>query len=450
MNMAFEIRVPRLGWSMEEGTFAGWLKKDGEIVKTGESLFSLEGEKATQDIESLDSGVLHIHPESPKSGKLVSVGALIGVLVPIGESHSWGTTDANPTLNGPLASGQTVEPSHGIDAPVSPSVRRLALQKGVVLSDIQGTGKGGRILAEDLDIKPSKTRSLINLSQSKFATPRAKKLAMDLGIDWRGVPGSGKGERVRERDLSSPKEGAIRDSSNKSQNDWVKLPLTSTRKRIAERLLSSRETTIPVTLTTKAEATQLIALRSQFKNTGGLVPAFTDILGKLIALCLVRHPILAGQWKEDHLVHPPSNGMNLGVAVDTDHGLLVPVIRDLVNKPICEIAKESQSLAELARKGKLSVDAMSGGVFTISSLGSLGIEFFTPVINPPESSILGVGAIQHEAVPREDGTIVAQKRLPLSLTFDHRLVDGAPAARFLKDLVLMIENPAAVLLTTQG
>lgn len=448
--MAFEIRVPRLGWSMEEGTFAGWLKKDGEIVKAGEALFSLEGEKATQDIESLDSGVLHIHPGSPKSGKLVSVGALIGVLVPIGESHSWETSDGASSPNGEMALSQTVKSVHGFDAPASPSVRRLALQKGVALSDVQGTGKGGRILAEDLDIKPSKSKLTTNLSQTQFATPRAKKLAKELGIDWRGVVGSGKGGRVRERDLPSTKEVAIRDSRNQSQIDWVKLPLTSTRKRIAERLLSSRQTTIPVTLTTKADANQLIALRSQFKNTGGLVPAFTDILGKLIALCLVRHPILAGQWKDDHLAHPPSNGMNIGVAVDTDHGLLVPVIRDMVNKPIGEIAKESHSLAELARKGKLPLDAMRGGVFTISSLGSLGIEFFTPVINPPESSILGVGAIQHEAVSREDGTIVAQKRLPLSLTFDHRIVDGAPAARFLKDLVLMIENPAAVLLTTQG
>lgn len=445
--MAFEIRVPRLGWSMEEGTFAGWLKKDGDLVKAGESLFSLEGEKATQDIESIDSGVLHIHPDFAKSGKVVPVGALIGVLVPFGESHAWGTSDGGHALQNTKASSQPIPLYQGIDPPASPSVRRLALQKGVTISEIQGTGKGGRILAEDLDKKLSKTVEITNSSQSTFATPRAKKLAKEFGIDWRIVKGSGKQSRVRERDIQSAKISTALNSNNNSQSDWVKLPLSSIRKRIAQRLLLSRQTTVPVTMTTKAEATQLVALRSQFKNAGGEVPAFTDILGKLVALCLVRHPLLAAQWKEDHLAYPHPKGIHIGIAVDTNQGLLVPVIRDMASTPLCEIAKQSLILAEQARLGKLPVETMQGGVFTISSLGSLGVEFFTPVINPPECAILGVGAIQNEAVPRENGTIVAQKRLPLSLTFDHRIVDGAPAARFLKDLVLMIENPAAVLLT---
>lgn len=448
--MAFEIRVPRLGWSMEEGTFAGWLKKEGDSVKAGEALFSLEGEKATQDIESLDSGVLHIHPDAPKAGKVVSVGALLGVLVPLGKSHSWGIQNAVPVLE---AASEKLQPgpiSPSAVPPASPSVRRLARQKGIDLGEIQGTGKGGRILAEDLNFKPAQTEGKTIFSESEYATPRARKRARDLGIDWREVRGSGKGGRVRERDLNSAPIGGDKTSKGPAKRDWITLPLTSTRKRIAERLLVSRQTTVPVTLTTKAEATQLVALRSQFKNAGGMVPAYTDILGKLVAFCLVRHPLLAAQWKGDHLIHPNAKGMHIGIAVDTDQGLLVPVIRDLVNSSLLEIAKESQLMGNLARKGKLPADCMQGGVFTISSLGSLGVEFFTPIINPPESAILGVGAIQNDAVPRDDGTMIAQKRLPLSLTFDHRIVDGAPAARFLKDLVLMIENPAAVLLAAQS
>lgn len=449
--MAFEIRVPRLGWSMEEGTFAGWLKKEGESVKAGDALFSLEGEKATQDIESLDSGILHIHPNAPQSGKVVAVGALLGVLVPIGKTHTWNSSPGVPIAGEVRTVTQSLTHSLEIPAPASPSVRRLARQKGIVLGDIQGSGKGGRILAEDLTQKTNSDPGRPQPSGNPFATPRARKLARELGIDWRTIPGSGKGGRVRERDLMGvPPGGGGHSPLEPSQADWVSLPLSSTRKRIAERLLISRQTTVPVTLTTKADATQLVALRSQFKNAGGEVPAFTDILGKLAALCLVRHPLLAAQWKGDHLVYPKPGGMNIGIAVDTNQGLLVPVIGDLVNRSLPDIARESQSLAGLARNGKLPGQAMQGGVFTISSLGSLGIEFFTPVINPPETAILGVGAIQNEAVPREDGTLVAQRRLPLSLTFDHRIVDGAPAARFLKDLVLMIENPAAVLLTAQA
>ena len=447
--MAFEIRVPRLGWSMEEGTFAGWHKKEGELVKTGDVLFSLEGEKATQEIESLDSGTLHIHPNSPTTGQVVAVGALLGVLLPKGESQS--ITSQNKQVDEETAQEQQqhTQADPGFEAPASPSIRRLARQKGITLADIQGSGKGGRILAEDLELKPAQDRKTPQSSNSRFATPRARKLAQNLGIDWGKIEGSGKGGRVRERDVQPDKASVKEISVRAPKSESIAIPLTQMRKRIAERLLLSRQTTVPVTITTKAEATQLVALRSQFKKTGGLVPAFTDILGKLVALCLVRHPILAGQWKGDHIAQPGPNGMHIGIAVDTDQGLLVPVVRDLANASLSEIAKETHRLAKQAREGKLSADAMQGGVFTISSLGSLGVEFFTPVINPPESAILGVGAIQNEAMPRDDGTFVAKLRLPLSLTFDHRIMDGAPAARFLKDLVLMIENPAAVLLTTQ-
>ena len=250
---------------------------------------------------------------------------------------------------------------------------------------------------------------------------------------------------MRERDIL-----ALAQSSPSQSDGWVSVPLTTTRKRIAERLVQSRNQSVPVTLTTKANATQLVALRQQFKNAQDTVPSFSDILAKCVALCLVNHPLLAGRWKEDHLEHPKIDGMHIGVAVDTEQGLLVPVLRDLVHASLTDIAEKSSKLAQLARKGRLPVEAMQGGVFTLSSLGSLGVEFFTPVINPPETAILGVGAIQNEAIFQEDGSLIGQKRLPLSLTFDHRIVDGAPAARFLRDLVFLIENPSDALSVSAG
>ncbi len=432
--MAFEIRVPRLGWSMEEGTFAGWLKAEGDWVRAGEPLFSLEGEKATQDIESLDSGTLQFDPRGPTAGKVVSVGALLGVLVPEGHVHQWDldTLPTIPTLKEPI-----VVPKSAPAAPASPSARRLARQAG--LSKGENPKPGGPIAPEVVSrvqtsiVAPAPQPT--PFPNSTLVTPRARKLSKKLALDWRTLSGSGKNGRVRERDVLAFSQ------SSSTQNDWVSVPLTTTRKRIAERLIQSQNQSVPVTLTTKANATKLVTLRQQFKKAQGTVPSFTDILAKCVALCLQEHPLLAGRWMGDHLEHPKKEGMHIGIAVDTEHGLLVPVLRDLVHASLLEIALKSDELAQLARKGKRPREAMQGGVFTLSSLGSLGVEFFTPVINPPESAILGVGAIQNEAIFQEDGSLIGQKRLPLSLTFDHRIVDGAPAARFLRDLVLLIETP---------
>ena len=436
--MAFEIRVPRLGWSMEEGTFAGWLKAEGDSVRAGEPLFSLEGEKATQDIEALDSGILQIHPMAKAAGKVVSVGALLGVLVPEGHIHQWdlGDSPTPPTLIDTI-----VVPDAATSAPASPSARRLARQKG--LSQPENLKPSSGLVAGDLPMATNKGQGA--LPKSTRATPRARKLGKQLALDWRTISGSGKNGRVRERDIL-----ALAQSSPSQSDGWVSVPLTTTRKRIAERLVQSRNQSVPVTLTTKANATQLVALRQQFKNAQDTVPSFSDILAKCVALCLVNHPLLAGRWKEDHLEHPKIDGMHIGVAVDTEQGLLVPVLRDLVHASLTDIAQKSSKLAQLARKGRLPVEAMQGGVFTLSSLGSLGVEFFTPVINPPETAILGVGAIQNEAIFQEDGSLIGQKRLPLSLTFDHRIVDGAPAARFLRDLVFLIENPSDALSVSAG
>ncbi len=438
--MAFEIRVPRLGWSMEEGTFAGWLKSQGDLVRAGEPLFSLEGEKATQDIESLDSGFLQIHPNAPIAGKVVLVGALLGVLVPEGEVYEWECADS-PTQ--PTSIDPFVVPNTHPPAPASPSARRLARQKGLLQPKIPNHATP--IAADAPPMDHTLVTGASAVSTSTLATPRARKLGKKLALDWRTIPGSGRNGRVRERDI------LVWTQSSPPQNpDWISLPLTNTRKRIAERLAQSRNQAVPVTLTTKANATKLVALRQRFKNAQGAVPSFTDILAKCVALCLVDHPLLAGRWKEDHLEYPKKEGIHIGIAVDTEHGLFVPVLRNLAHASLFDIAKKSTELAHLARIGRLPAEAMKGGVFTLSSLGSLGVEFFTPVINPPETAILGVGTMQNEAIFQEDGSLIGQKRLPLSLTFDHRIVDGAPAARFLRDLVLLIETPPEALGCFEG
>jgi pyruvate dehydrogenase E2 component (dihydrolipoamide acetyltransferase) len=213
-------------------------------------------------------------------------------------------------------------------------------------------------------------------------------------------------------------------------------PITQMRRTIARQMVRSRQETVPVTLTAWADATALLAVRAACKAADGPEAAtLNDILLSLLGRTLLSHPLLAARWEDTHLALS-ADRIDIGIAVDTPAGLVVPVVRDVATAPLGEVARQTRWLIERARTGRLTAPDMQGGVFTLTSLGSYGIEFFTPVINHPEAAILGVGAIRMQPVPPPGGQegFVLQRQLPLSLTFDHRVVDGGPAARFLRDL----------------
>jgi pyruvate dehydrogenase E2 component (dihydrolipoamide acetyltransferase) len=217
------------------------------------------------------------------------------------------------------------------------------------------------------------------------------------------------------------------------------------RRTIATRMVNSLNNTAPVTITCRCDATQLVTLRGQLKSAAtNIVPSFTDIIAKVTASALSTHPMLTARWADDHLLLPEH--IHIGIAVDTDAGLLVPVLRDVATTSLTAIAMQSRQHIEAARTGRLSSADMQGGCFTITNLGSFGIEGFTPIINYPETAILGLGAILREPVALEDGTLTSRQQMTLSLTFDHRILDGAPAARFLQTLRQRIESPFAWLI----
>ena len=446
--MAQEIIIPRLGWSMEEGTFVAWLKSEGDFVKRGDALFELEGEKATQEIEAVDEGVLRIPLTGPKPGSVHKVGAIIAYLVGAGESI--------PGLATPLQQ-VNIEVINEADSIVaSPSVRQLARKVGVQLSQVKGTGPRGRILQEDVhqakvifseNAQEPVISHFSKMSSQQVASPRARRLASSLGIDWKLLIGSGASGRVRECDVKAASTNLP--SAITSAGKAQRIPISKKRRLIAQRLVASRQLTVPVTLTTKADATNLVNLRNQFKSTNGThpIPSFQDIITKLVAEVLKEHLFLAGRWEEDAIVLPAHHELHIGMAVDTEDGLLVPVIRNVAGLNLRDVAAQSKSLVQQAREGKITAAQMQGGVFTITNLGAFGIDSFTPVINYPEAAILGLGAIREEPVFLDDGQVVAQLQLALSLTFDHRIVDGAPAARFLQSLVSAISNPSAFLLS---
>jgi len=390
--MPITITVPRLGWSMDEGTFSEWLKRDGESVLAGDLLFALESDKATQEVESLDSGVLHIPLDAPKPGDTVKVGQLLGYLLAEGESIPLAPSHAavSAPAADPLASSDVV-------APVTGSHRQASAHTPII-------------------------------------SPRARRVAAELGLDWMAVPGTGRAGRIREVDIRH------------AAGDRQPMGLSSTRRTIAGRLLASQQKTAAVTLHTTADATSLVRLRNELKaaenNAEAIVPSYTDMLVKLVAASLRRHPALNSRWEGENL--RTSSAIHIGIAVDTETGLLAPVIRDVATLTLREVALRSRNLIERARSRQLSGDELRGATFTLTSLGAFGIDAFTPIINYPECAILGVGRILRQPVAVGE-TIALRDIITLSLTFDHRALDGAPAARFLQTLTSLVESPSSAL-----
>ncbi|MBY0523792.1 MAG: 2-oxo acid dehydrogenase subunit E2 [Gemmataceae bacterium] len=420
--MAIPVTVPRLGWSMEEGTFLQWLKNDGDDVRAGEPLFVLEGEKAAEDVEALDAGTLHLNSGGPRPGDRVKVGEVIAHLA---------------------AHGEVLTPSQNVDSkpvpalapPAGPSARRLARSLGVAIEQVSASGPTGRITEEDIRRHRQSVETVVPavaVRNEPVASPRARRTARERGIDWKSLQGSGPNGRIRERDVCA---------APARKTDGRLIPHTTVRRTIAARMVAGVTQAAPVTLTTRIDATNLVSFREQFKSTGttdAIVPSYTDLIVKLCAVALRQHPLLQAQWREDGLFVPER--IDIAIAVDTDGGLLVPVLRSVDQLGVRPLAAQARELVELARAGRLSAEQMRDATFTVTNLGSLGIDAFTPILNLPQCAILGVGRIVREPTVVND-QVVVRDRMTLSLTFDHRIVDGAPAARFLDTLRRCLEQP---------
>jgi pyruvate dehydrogenase E2 component (dihydrolipoamide acetyltransferase) len=358
--------------------------------------------------------------------------------------------------------------------PASPSVRHLERVLTASLQQTSGSGSGEHVTAVDVqrfsperaqaerrmneveaERRPSEVLQQPSATLTPAISPRAKRVASELGIDWTKVEGSGRSGRIRERDIraEAARSAITADAASSKQRSasisqpFEAIPVTLTRQTIAQRMLTSARSTAPVTLTTTIDAANLVNLRNQFKSVApsedDVIPSFMDFLVKLAAIALRKHPLLNARWTGEQIL--VAQNVHIGIAVDTDEGLLVPVIHDVPGLSLKQVAARSLDLIARARQRRLQAEEMQGGTFTITNLGPFAIDAFTPIINYPECAILGVGRIQRQPVVIED-RIVPGERLTLSLTFDHRIVDGAPAARFLEALGHLIENPGPPLM----
>ncbi len=452
--MAIEIVMPKLGWTMEEGVLAEWIKKDGDTVTPGDILFTVESDKALQEIEAFDSGILRIPPDSPPPGSTVKVGGLLAYLVQPGEAAPFETGASQPTTNqqaaiAPKLSKPEIRPPqekpNGYGTPsISPRARRVASELGVDWRELKGSGRTGRIV--ERDVRAAAESQPMTIPAVAQISPVAQRAAKELGVDLGALAAQIQGQRITRKDVEqfAAAQPSIVTSIRSSEGE-TRTPITRIRSVIAERMANSVHTTAPVTLTTEADATELVRLRKQLKDdvSAGrqIVPTYNDLLAKVVTTALVEHPALNARLEGSEIVL--SSAMHIGLAVDTERGLLVPVVRDVQAKSIRQIAYESERLIQQARAGTIRADDLQGGTFSISNLGMYDIDAFTPIINLPECAILGVGRIvpKQTVVDVEAERVAIRHMMFLSLTFDHRLVDGAPAARFLQRVKQFIEQP---------
>jgi len=374
--VASEIVVPRLGWSMEEGVFSAWLKEEGQLVEKGDYLFELEGEKAIQEVETFHGGILSLLPNGPSPGDTVRVGQLLGFLLQEGES-----------------------PPEEPVAP-APSVSATETPKTPVIEGDVGARPGGRTPVGRIRI-----------------TPRARALAGQHDIDWTTLTGTGRDGRIREADIrltleSNPRPGTLHAPS-------------ALRRAFISRWQAHGDGTLPVTLHRRIGAGALASRKARDEAS------YNDLLLLLVGQTLQSHPHINSCWSDAGIL--VFDQVNIAMAVDTPDGLVAPVIHDLPSLDLASLQQQRAEMVERALSGTLEASDHDNPTFVITNLGSLGIEEFTPLLNPPLCATLGIGSISQQPVVENDD-VVPGLVLSLSLTFDHRIIDGAPAARFLDDL----------------
>lgn len=444
--MAIKIIMPKLGMAMTEGIVAKWNRNDGDWVEKDEEIAVVMTKKITYKIKAPESGVLRIIVREKETRPVNAVLAFItepGEVVPE-------IDDAAPAAPVEPVTADAAAPERTAPPPAkpgfvlaSPAARRLAKDKVIDLTEVKGTGADGMVTEGDV------TRFVEKIVKGTvpaevLATSAARKLAGQLGLKLAEIPGTGIGGRITEQDVLvfeapvHPPAAAV--PAEAAEPAARVVPFAGMRQAIADHMVESLHNMAQLTMMMEVDVTELAKLREQVKTDFDVT--YTDLIVRAVAATLKRHPIMNATLIGDEIHQLES--VHIGVAVALQDGLIVPVVRNADKKTVREIAREVRRLAEGARDGTLSVDEVTGGTFTITNLGNYGIDGFTPIINSPEAAILGVGRISERVVIHDD-QIARRKMTVLSLTIDHRLIDGAAGAEFMQSLTELLENPYRLL-----
>lgn len=442
------VEMPKLSDTMEEGGIAHWLKKEGEPVKVGDPLVEIETDKATQEYEAPEDGFLIkiLVPE----GKTVTLRTPIAVIGEKGETFDPSTL-ASKTQGAPDAKPQ----GGSVGQAAKPSVAAPASLSGGPLSTGTAQVPAPKPAPQGHQAPPASGGS--GASGRIKSSPLARKMAQELGVDLGSISGSGPGGRVVVRDLPAP--GSVPADAGGSLlarvnapvvqgSAMTEMPVTMMRKTIAKRLVAAKNDAPHFYLKVSADVGELLRWRQrineQNKDAKSVKVSVNDMISLAVSRALLVHPMVNASWQQETIVL--HHQVHLALAVALPNGLVTPVIRNAHVLGVRALAEQAQSLVAQARDGKLANDAYAGGTFSISNLGMFGIEEFTAIINPPQSAILAVGAAMPTPWVNNKGEVVVSQRLKLTLSCDHRVVDGATGAQFLKTLVSYLEDPLQILL----
>ena len=436
--MAVNVTMPKWGLTMKQGKLSKWFKKEGDPVQKGEALFEVETEKITNKVEALASGILFqiVVP----IGAVVPVGTILAVIAEPGEqperiegTQMGEVVEGEAPAAGATAPAEPEKPKKEAFVLATPAARRLAKELEVDLTAVEGTGPGGRVTEADV------TRYHKEGPPPPRITPLAEEMARQAGIDIRTISGTGEGGKITKDDVAR----AIQAKGQVKEAEAVRaIPFAGMRRAVADNMYASLQGTAQLTAFTEVDVTEMVRFRDQvreeYRNDENVRISFNDIIILATSRVLKRFPIMNSTLVGDEILLHPT--VNMGLAVALDEGLIVPVLRDADRKGLVQIAREARELARKAREGSLTVDEVTGGTFTITNVSMFEVDGFTPILKPPETGILGVGRVKQKPAVH-DGEICIRSLMFLSLTFDHRVVDGAPANDFLQTVARYLQNP---------
>ncbi len=444
-----DVILPMLGETMNDGVIVEWMKAMGEPVKRGDVLFAVETDKAILEVEASAEGFLR-EILTPAGERVPVLAVVARITDTMDEPLGVATQQVSESADRRAGESANERVSEAASASISsarlfatPRARKLAEVEGVDLTKIVGTGQAGRIVEKDV---------AAYLAAALKVTPVARRLADSLDVDVSAVTGTGPAGRVMKADVEKASQRvseaaplpSLATPSAPPARVLVETPMTGVRAIIAQRMHASHVTTAPTSLTVEVDATSFVALREKLKTRFaqelGFNISYNDLLMVIAAKALRRFPAVNARLDEAAGVIHQLDEINISLAMDTRRGLIVPVIRDVDRKGLLDIARITNDLVQRTRAGKVLPDELVGGTFTITNLGMYDIDAFAPIINLPEIAILGVGRIQDKPAVF-DGEICIRKLMWMSLTFDHRLVDGGPASRFMQYIKQLVEDP---------
>lgn len=433
--MAKEVIMPKFGFTQEASQIVEWLVKEGDTVEAGDPLLEVTTDKVNMEVEAPAGGV--VGGIRAVAGDTVPVTQVIAYILSPGESLP---ADAPP----PAPAAASPSPKAQVAAGVTPIAARLAAESGVDTGHVPGTGPGGRVTRQDVE-QYLATQS--GHDGQVRATPAARRLAQEAGLALAGISGSGPNRRVQAADVRAAATATVPVAPPAGGDGPRHVPFSTMRRTIAHTMQRSMQEAPHITFGADVDMTAILALvgRANERTTaGGDKVTLTAVLARTVAWALARNPTLNSHLGEGELLIWPA--ANIGIAVALDDGLLVPVVKDAGAKGIGRLSTEIADLSRRAKQGKLRPEELAGGTFTISNLGMLGVDRFTAIINPPQVGILAVGRTRRVFVPGDDDRPVVRPICTLTLSADHRAIDGAVAARFMADLRDVLESPDLLVL----